>query len=700
MANRLTSESSPYLLQHAHNPVDWYPWGEEALNRAVEEQKPILVSIGYSACHWCHVMERESFENERTAAFMNRNFINIKIDREERPDLDHIYMDAVQALTGSGGWPLNVFLTPDKKPFYGGTYFPPTPMHNRPSWMDVLSSVATAFESRRTEMETQADKLTNHLLQSNQLGAGTTAHQPHIHLLHTIKDTILEQADKEEGGFGKAPKFPQTASIKYLLQYGHFYNDAAATRHALLSLDKMSAGGIYDQIGGGFSRYSVDDLWLAPHFEKMLYDNALLLMVLAEAYQKTGQDHYKTIIVQTIDFLQREMRAPQGGYYAALDADSEGVEGRYYVWDFQEFMDVLGEDGALMAAFYGVEASGNWEGTNILHTPLSDEAFATKHQLNVDLWRIKRRQASQKLLEQRTKRTPPGLDDKIILGWNGLMLSALCKAAGALKNEKYTLEAIQLGTFLEQQFLVRKEDGMVQYFHTAKNGRSHYPAFLDDLSYWARGYIHLQELTGNQIWLEKAASITAYTLQYFTDEKEMYCYYTSSLQKDILLRKKEMYDGAVPSGNAILCGNLQQLGILFSHSVWTERAAAMLAGFATTISKYPTSFGEWAGFLLASLTGYKEIVVKGVGWEKLLQEVLEAYIPVKVLQSGVNEEYLGARNHLLGISEADAEDNKNKIYPLLEGKPNNIEASIYICADYTCQAPVTSVAALLKSVAV
>ena len=383
--NLLIKETSPYLLQHAYNPVEWHPWGEEALQLAIQQNKPILVSIGYAACHWCHVMERESFEDLATANIMNENFINIKIDREERPDLDHIYMDAVQAMTGSGGWPLNVFLTPDKKPFYGGTYFPPEPMHNRASWKDVLLGIAKGFKENRDQIDTQAQKLTQHLLTSNGFGKQDETATDSLSRadMDAAVSALLMNADTVWGGFGGAPKFPQTASIRFLLRY-HYFNPAhkASLEHALVCLDKMIEGGIYDQLGGGFSRYSTDVQWLAPHFEKMLYDNALLVTTLSEAYQLTKKESYKIAIEETLAFVERELMDRDGGFYSALDADSEGVEGKFYTWSEQEINELLQNNASIFIAYYGITEEGNWEHTNILHTPISANAVAQKFQLS------------------------------------------------------------------------------------------------------------------------------------------------------------------------------------------------------------------------------------------------------------------------------------------------------------------------------
>lgn len=672
MANRLINETSPYLRQHAHNPVDWYPWGEEALSRAVKEQKPILVSIGYSACHWCHVMERESFENEEVAAYMNTHFINIKIDREERPDLDHIYMDAVQAMTGSGGWPLNAFLTPDKKPFYGGTYFPPQNLYNRPSWMEVLAGVVNAFSEKRSEIESQAENLTAHMLNSNNFGAGAGSVKAGEEQLKLMKDNLLQQADKTKGGFGRAPKFPQTFSIQYLLRYTHIYNDADALTHALLSLDSMCRGGIYDQIGGGFARYSVDNEWLAPHFEKMLYDNALLISVLAEATQLTGNTYYKKIIQQTIAFLDREMLSPEGGYYAALDADSEGVEGKFYVWSYDEFMAAAGEHCVLAAAYFGVIPDGNWEHTNILHVPVAPEQFAAAHGITPDELAAIIAGVSEKLMAKRNTRVRPGLDDKLLLGWNGMMLTALSKAAAALGDDNYIARAKELARFLQQIFS-DKETGAG--LHSYKEGRARFPAFLDDYATWIQGLIHLQEVTGEENLLLEAERLTEIVLRDFPDENDLFFYYTAAGQEDIIVRKKEVYDGAVPSGNALMCWNLSQLGILLGRSEWSERADAMLKAFGSTVSRYPGSFGVWANLLLGQVNGLKEIVLKGAGQEILRKNLLKLYLPIRVLQSG---------------------SGKGEKFPLLEGKPDDGYARIYLCENYACQKPVSTIDELVQ----
>ncbi|HMJ47908.1 MAG TPA: thioredoxin domain-containing protein, partial [Ferruginibacter sp.] len=420
--NHLINETSPYLLQHAHNPVNWFPWGEEALQAAREQDKPILASIGYSACHWCHVMEKESFESEEIAGYMNEHFINIKIDREERPDLDHIYMDAVQAIAGSGGWPLNVFLTPDAKPFYGGTYFPPAKAFNRPSWYDVLHSMADAWENRRQEVEQQAETLINHLQNANSFGITKVIGVESDSLFskndcQTIAENILKSADVENGGFGKAPKFPQTFTIQALFHYAYYFDHEPASDQAELSLQKLLTGGIYDHIGGGMARYSTDSQWLVPHFEKMLYDNALLLMACCDAFQQSKNIIYSNAIAKTFRFLVNELKHPDGGFFAALDADSEGEEGKFYVWQKAEIESIIGEDTTIYCDWYGITDGGNWEGKNILNIVQTPEAMSEKFLVSPEHIHQVISRCDELLLLHRNKRVRPATDDKIILGW-------------------------------------------------------------------------------------------------------------------------------------------------------------------------------------------------------------------------------------------------------------------------------------------
>ena len=671
--NKLIHESSPYLLQHAHNPVQWYPWGEEALNKAKELNIPILVSIGYAACHWCHVMERESFENEEVAAYMNEHFINIKIDREERPDLDHIYMDAVQAIAGNGGWPLNVFLTTDAKPFYGGTYFPPQKAYNRPSWKDVLMNINEAWKSRREELEDQANNLTDHIsLAGNIFGKKKEESADNSSAIFTkeqctvIAENMLKAADTMDGGFGAAPKFPQTFTIQYLLAYGHFFKNEKALAHAEFSIQKMLNGGIYDHLAGGMARYSTDSRWLAPHFEKMLYDNALLVSVLADAYQLTNNKIYKEAIHKTLDFFIREMKHSDGGFFAALDADSEGEEGKFYVWDKPEIDDILGQDSDLYCQWFAVLEKGNWEGKNILHITADEEAFSKENNIDSGTLKDLIKNCNEKLLKERNKRPRPITDDKILLGWNALFLTSLCKASAALEDENYAAEAVRLFDFIRKKF---STEGMIR-FHTYKNNEAKYPAFLDDYAYLIQACIFLQEITADQKYLLEAKKLTQYVIDHFENEESGFFFYTHQQQKDIITRKVEFYDGAVPSGNSIMAENLFYLSVVFEKNDWQLKAQKISFALAETVVKYPTSFAVCASVILKQVIGINEIVITGKNIHQTKKDLLKSYIPNKVFQST---------------------DTEVQGFPLLKDKNFNDISKIYLCKDYSCLKPVDTI---------
>ena len=676
MANHLVGESSPYLLQHAHNPVDWYPWGEAALTKAKKEDKPILVSIGYSACHWCHVMERESFEDKETADIMNAHFINIKVDREERPDLDHIYMDAVQAMTGSGGWPLNVFLTPETKPFYGGTYFPPKRAFNRPSWKEVLLSIHAAFREKRQEIETQSEGLITHLTESNSFGLQKIDQSQNENVfkkenIELAYSQIMKIADRENGGFGVAPKFPQTFLIQFLLQYYYFTKNSDALQQACLSLDKMIYGGIYDQVGGGFARYSTDNKWLVPHFEKMLYDNALLVTVMSEAYQLTHHDHYRRKIIQTIAFISRELLSAEHGFYAALDADSEGEEGKYYVWDKLEIDNILKEDAGLFCKYYNVTEHGNWENKNIIHANTGIEEFARQEKISLGELISLLDNCQKKLLEHRRKRIPPLLDDKILLGWNALMVSACCKAYAALGLEEYKEMAINTINFLWENL---KGDEISYFYHSYKNGQAAIPAFLDDYAYLISALIQLQEITADANYLQKAKTLTEWVIEHFSEEDNSYFFFTNKHQQDVIVRKKEVYDGATPSGNAIMAGSLFYLSIVFDKPDWKERSIANCRMLSKVIINYPVSFGIWATLIQAITYGIIEVVITGKEQKIIFKEFLSNFIPNRVFQSITHP---------------------NDQFPLLKDKPLYKTPLIFLCKEYSCQYPVTEVDELI-----
>lgn len=665
-------------MQHAHNPVDWYPWGEEALTRARLEDKPILVSIGYAACHWCHVMERESFENPETAALMNQHFINIKIDREERPDLDHIYMDAVQAMTGSGGWPLNVFLTPDLKPFYGGTYFPPKPLYQRNSWTQVLEAIASAYRDKRDELLQQATRLTEHLQQSNSFGLRTGNERDLLFSKSSIVDAVdncMKTADTTWGGFSRAPKFPQTFSIQFILRASQFIKRKAgdvgddmhirALDQALLSLDKMIEGGIYDQLGGGFARYSTDTEWLAPHFEKMLYDNALIISVLSEAYQLTKKERYREVIKETIDFVQAELMHPLKGFYSALDADSEGEEGKFYVWSRKEIEELLGDEAAVFCDWYDVTEAGNWEGKNILRVRHSAERFAAARAMTVGQLKKIIADGSGKLMLHRSQRVRPQLDDKVILGWNALMNTALSKAYAAVGEPAWKQLAIDNMDFL----LTRFQAGEGALHHTWKNDQARIPAFLDDYAWLIQALVHLSEITGNSSWLKMAEGYTRHVNEWFSEEEGSYYYYTPAGQADIIVRKKEVYDGATPSGNAVMAENLHRLGILFDKPEWVERSEKMLLALGQAIVRYPTSFGCWNNLLLEKIAGTAEIAIVGPQFDQRLDEILKEFLPHRVL---------------MATFQPDA------TFPLLAGKQSGDDTLIFVCRNFACEAPVTA----------
>lgn len=666
-------------MQHAHNPVHWYAWKPEAFDRAREEDKPILVSIGYSTCHWCHVMERESFEDEEIAAFMNKHFVNIKVDREERPDVDQIYMEACQAISGSGGWPLNCFLLPDGRPFFAGTYYPPKDMGNRPSWRRLLEYMVYNFREERDKVEAQADQLTGAIRHSDSLFvsdqlAGTD--KPFIDRagLDHIFQQLERQFDTRFGGFGGAPKFPGSMSLDFLLRYHYFTGTTAALDHVILSLDSMIRGGIYDQLGGGFARYATDRAWLIPHFEKMLYDNALLVTLLSGAWQLTGREIYERAIRETLDFIKREMTAPEGGFYSALDADSEGVEGKFYVWNKSEIEDILGADAEVFCAFYGVSEAGNWEGHNILWRPHDETEFSQSQGLGIKELQQLLERSRKALLRERGKRIRPGLDDKIILGWNALQIKAYAKAAQALNDEAYRQEAVNNLHLIWDYFIRENGEG---FYHVYKDGKRQYLAFLDDYAYMIDALIAVYELTFETEYLEKAAELTDWVLSHFLDQNDNLFYFTSREQSDVLLRRKDMYDSATPSGNSVMVANLLQLSILFDRQDWRQLAAGMLRRTSDAIQKYPSSFGNWAVELLNWEYPKPEIAVVGTEAVAQARQLARHYLPNKVLMASREE---------------------NEQFPLLHGKSVLDDTKFYLCQNYSCRLPVSNIEALLEQI--
>ncbi|MCA0235961.1 MAG: thioredoxin domain-containing protein [Bacteroidetes bacterium] len=685
--NHLHHERSPYLLQHAHNPVDWYAWKPEAFERARAEQKPILVSIGYSTCHWCHVMERESFENEQVAAFMNEHFVNIKVDREERPDVDAIYMEACQIMTGGGGWPLNCFLTPEGKPFYAGTYFPPRPAHNRPSWMQLLQYLADVWKNEPQKALDQAEKLTRHIEHNEGVFLRKNENPELSHAtgftpadLDAVFSRLQRDFDLREGGFGGAPKFPATMAIRFLLAYQYLRQQPAALEHALFSLDRMIGGGIYDQIGGGFARYATDRAWLVPHFEKMLYDNALLVSALADA-SMLAQEYaaqnpewarrerlYNDTIRETLQFIEREMTHPEGGFYSALDADSEGVEGKFYVWEQAEIEAALGANAELFCAFYGVTPEGNWEEKNILWRPETLEAFAARENMEVDDLKKRLAAGREKLLAVRTTRIRPGLDDKILLGWNALMCSGYVAAYRALQEESWCAVAVRNMDFLLEKFQSDTGDTLL---HTWKDGHVQYDAFLEDYAFLIAALIDLYEITFDLNYLRHAEKYTGLVLSYFSDSATGLFYFTGSHQTDVVMRKKDLQDNATPSGNSTMAHNLQRLAILLGRTDWQERAQQMLKQVEDAVKTYPRSFERWAMALLMEAYPYHEIAILGKDAAEKAATIRGHFLPNAVIAASVQ------------ISDE---------LPLLAEKvAGNDTALIYVCRDFTCQRPVATI---------
>ncbi len=677
--NQLIHENSPYLLQHAHNPVDWYAWNDAAFEKAKTENKPILVSIGYSTCHWCHVMERESFENEETATFMNRHFICIKVDREERPDVDHIYMEAVQLLSGQGGWPLNCFLLPDARPFFAGTYFPPTPMYQRPSWLQVLGNIAKAYQNQPDVVTNQAEKLMSYMekgdqkLLDNSVFTGENTSFFTENTLKQIFERLQERFDKREGGFGGAPKFPSTMSLQYLLTYYHFSKNNDALAHVELSLDKMCQGGIYDQLGGGFARYATDREWLIPHFEKMLYDNALLVSVLSDAYKVTKKSLYAETIRETLDFVVREMTLSEGGFYSAYDADSEGVEGKFYIWQKSEIDALLGTDSPLFCDFYDVSEEGNWEEQNILWRALPFDIFAKNNKIDEAFLHKKMQECRAILFSERKKRIPPSLDDKILIAWNALMCSAYCDAFSALGDENYKQIALKNIDFLLEKFEKQNQSG---FFHTYKEGVAKYEANLEDYSYLIAALLDVYTVSFDNQYLIKAKNLCLLLIKDFYDTENGLFYFASASQTDLILRRKELYDNAVPSGNSTMALNLQRLGIIFDEPKWSEMATRLLATLRTSIIHHAPSFARYATAAANECYGMREIAIIGKNAFEKVKEVQQNFIP--------NVIYMTSQNS----------DNQ---YPMLRDKSENDDALIYLCQNYACQKPVETVNELLNN---
>jgi uncharacterized protein YyaL (SSP411 family) len=675
MPNHLINETSPYLLQHADNPVDWYPWGEEAFEKARRENKPVLLSIGYSACHWCHVMAHESFENEEIAKLMNEYFVNIKVDREERPDLDQIYMNAVQMMTHHGGWPMTVFLTPDAVPFYGGTYFPPQDRYNIPGFPRVLIGVAEAYKERPDDIRETGTSLITELRRLSETGGSDRGIEPE--LLDAAYTGMIRNYDSVNGGFGGAPKFPPAMALEFLLRTYARTGNRDALQMISHTCMKMANGGMYDQLGGGFHRYSTDSRWLVPHFEKMLYDNALLSRLYLHYFQVSEDPSARGTVEGILDYVLREMTHPEGGFYSTQDADSEGHEGKFFVWDIQEIRDALGETAASrFADYYNITESGNFEGENIPNITRSLEDVAVAHNVTVAELQASLNESKRILFELREKRVKPDRDEKILTAWNGLMMASFAEAGIVLNRHDYTDAARRNAEFVLSHL---REGGTL--LRTWKDGRAKFNAYLEDYAFLAEGLLTLFETTGEFRWLQESLALTERMIEEFWDNEGGGFFFTGKSHENLIVRSKDYFDNATPSGNSVAAIVLLRLAALTGRENYRNLATAVLTEVGDQIRRYPSGFGyalSAADFLLSTP---KEVAVVGkdaADIQPLLAETWRRYLPNKVVAAG------------FGADPAAAE-----ITPLLANRPLvNGLATAYVCEHFTCRQPVTEVSAL------
>jgi uncharacterized protein YyaL (SSP411 family) len=699
--NRLSKETSPYLLQHQNNPVDWYPWGPEALSRAKQEDKPIFLSIGYSACHWCHVMEHESFEDDRIAQLMNEHFISIKVDREERPDLDAIYMAAVQMMTGHGGWPMSVFLTPDLKPFYGGTYFPPKQRLGMPGFDQVLVGVAEAWKSRRQQAIEQAGEIAGHLQKFATPDGGDAASLDESLLLRAA--TALEQNfDYAHGGFGGAPKFPHPMDLRLLLRVGRRYrrteNPAAIGQgDAILeivtkTLDRMAAGGIYDQLGGGFHRYSVDARWLVPHFEKMLYDNAQLIACYVDAYLVTKNEEYARIARQSVEYVLRDMTDSESGFYSTEDADSEGEEGKFYVWTPDEIKAVLGDErGEIFNYVYDVVDGGNFEGKSILNLPKSIEVCAQIKHLNPSELKRQLAEDRRKLFAEREKRVRPSRDDKVLVAWNGLMIDAMAYAAGALSEPRYAEAAIRAADFVLTK--MRRSDGRL--LHTWRAGQARFDAYLDDYACFINALVSAYEAGFDERYIDAAVELADQMIAHFGDRSGGGFFYTADDAEELLTRQKDLQDSATPSGNSMAATCLIRLGKLTGRTNYIDAALSSLRTAAGLLHRHPMAAGQMLIALDWFLGPTYEIAILGGAFDvatmQALAELRQRYIPNKVVAFR-SEPTRPPAGEAADSNEIIRHIRSSALDALFAGKEANEQPpTVYVCEDFACQAPVTGV---------
>jgi hypothetical protein len=665
MPNSLIKESSPYLLQHANNPVNWYAWNDETLALAKKENKLILVSIGYSACHWCHVMEHESFEDEQVATIMNENFINIKVDREERPDIDMVYMGAVQLMTGQGGWPLNCFALPDGRPIYGGTYFP------KKQWINVLGNLADLFATNPDKAYEYAAHLTDGLeqLEIPKVYDGTSFD------LLTLTNSVYkwkQSFDTEHGGPNRAPKFPLPNNYQFLLNYHFYENDLNVKKHLDVTLTKMAWGGIYDQLGGGFARYSTDVLWKVPHFEKMLYDNAQLVSLYSEAYKQTKNELYKKIVYETIDFAKRELTNPDFGFYSALDADSEGIEGKYYVWQKEELHRLLKNDFELFADYYCVNDIGYWEDENyVLMRDTEESIIALKHNVSISELQQKIKACNAILLDVREKRVKPGLDNKVLASWNGLMCKALADAYLVFEEEDFKTLALANANYLVKNYC--KENG--QLLRVINNNTS-ISGFLEDYAFVIDAFLSVYLITANENWLLKAKALTDYTLKHFYDDKQNTYYFTDSSQEKLVVRKSEWSDNVIPASSSQMAINLYKLSIYFDNTTYRQISEKLLKSVIKEIESYGPGYSNWACLLLQYLKPQIEVVIVGKSVNENLVALYKQSPP----------------NVIFALSD------KTSDLPLLKNRYVEGQTLIYVCKNNSCLLPTETVAEALKQI--
>ena len=668
--NNLIHETSPYLLQHAHNPVEWYPWGEEAFEKARRENKPVLLSIGYSACHWCHVMAHESFENEDIAKLMNDLFVNIKVDREERPDLDQIYMNAVQMMTHHGGWPMTVFLTPDGVPFYGGTYFPPQDRYNIPGFPRVLIGVAEAYRDKQDDIRETGKSLVSELKRlSETAGSG---HPIDVELLDAANTGIARNYDSVNGGFGGAPKFPPAMTLEFLLRTYVRTGDREALDMVAYTCQKMANGGMYDQLGGGFHRYSVDARWLVPHFEKMLYDNALLSRLYLHYFQVSQAPWARETVEGILDYVLREMTHPEGGFYSTQDADSEGHEGKFFVWDIDEIRTALDETQAsLFCTYYNITESGNFEGKNIPNVTRSIEEIATGYNVPASALHDSLNESKRKLFELREQRVKPDRDEKILTAWNGLMLASFAEAGVILDRADYTDAARKNAEFVLSN--LRREGSLLR---TWKDGQAKFNGYLEDYAFLIEGLVTLFETTGEFRWLEEAITLSDRMIDEFWDTEGGSFFFTGKSHENLIVRSKDYFDNATPSGNSVGAMALLRLAILTDNENYRNVATAVLSEVSGQIRRYPSGFGyalSAADFLLSTP---KEVAIVGkdaADIHPLLHEAWRRYLPNKVVAPGFGSENI----------------------PLLQNRPlQNGRPTAYVCVHYACQQPVNDISAL------